>query len=251
MRRMHDEKDVISKVKIDENNVLVVEDAAGNKQEFEIQASEVSPEVLAEVLEGSDTVVVDINEAGTKVQVSLDQDVVDEIDSKSTVSASQTGTSTNEINYLTVDNVEYKLPSGGGGQAQFEQVILNMTDCIDQQRSTQDRVVFKFNFNINTLFPVQIVSIYNNTDEYYLRGALSFLGGTVLKFNNDNYKTGVEVEEIDPIIIGTFGYAYNEIGFNRDELEDFSGYSEERTSDEYYFILYKNVGSTKSGGWEV
>ena len=34
---------------------------------------------------------------------------------KSKVTASATGTSTNTINYLTIDNTEYKLPSGGGG----------------------------------------------------------------------------------------------------------------------------------------
>lgn len=34
---------------------------------------------------------------------------------KSKVTASAAGTSTNTINYLTIDNTEYKLPSGGGG----------------------------------------------------------------------------------------------------------------------------------------
>ena len=34
---------------------------------------------------------------------------------KSKVTASATGTSTNTVNYLTIDNTEYKLPSGGGG----------------------------------------------------------------------------------------------------------------------------------------
>ena len=34
---------------------------------------------------------------------------------KSKVTASATGTSTNTINYLTIDNTQYKLPSGGGG----------------------------------------------------------------------------------------------------------------------------------------
>lgn len=36
-------------------------------------------------------------------------------DSKSTVSASETGTSTTEAKYLTIDDVEYKLPEGGQG----------------------------------------------------------------------------------------------------------------------------------------
>ena len=38
-----------------------------------------------------------------------------QISKKSKVTASATGTSTNTINYLTIDNTEYKLPSGGGG----------------------------------------------------------------------------------------------------------------------------------------
>lgn len=43
---------------------------------------ELTPEALADVLEGSATVVVDLNQEGDKLQVSLDQDVIDEIDSK-------------------------------------------------------------------------------------------------------------------------------------------------------------------------
>lgn len=39
----------------------------------------VTPEDLVEILEGSDTVVVDINETDDKVQIKLDQDVVDDI----------------------------------------------------------------------------------------------------------------------------------------------------------------------------
>ena len=38
-----------------------------------------------------------------------------QLSKKSKVTASATGTSTNTINYLTIDNTEYKLPSGGGG----------------------------------------------------------------------------------------------------------------------------------------
>lgn len=41
--------------------------------------------------------------------------VAKELSKKSKVTASATGTSTNTINYLTIDNTEYKLPSGGGG----------------------------------------------------------------------------------------------------------------------------------------
>lgn len=38
-----------------------------------------------------------------------------QVATKSKVTASATGTSTNTINYLTIDNTQYKLPSGGGG----------------------------------------------------------------------------------------------------------------------------------------
>ena len=38
-----------------------------------------------------------------------------QLSKKSKVTGSATGTSTNTINYLTIDNTEYKLPSGGGG----------------------------------------------------------------------------------------------------------------------------------------
>ena len=38
-----------------------------------------------------------------------------QLSKKSKVTASATGTSTNTINYLTIDNTQYKLPSGGGG----------------------------------------------------------------------------------------------------------------------------------------
>lgn len=41
--------------------------------------------------------------------------VDNKVATKSKVTASATGTSTNTINYLTIDNTEYKLPSGGGG----------------------------------------------------------------------------------------------------------------------------------------
>ena len=41
--------------------------------------------------------------------------VDNKVATKSKVIASATGTSTNTINYLTIDNTEYKLPSGGGG----------------------------------------------------------------------------------------------------------------------------------------
>ena len=38
-----------------------------------------------------------------------------QLSKKSKVTASATGTSTNTINYLTIDSTQYKLPSGGGG----------------------------------------------------------------------------------------------------------------------------------------
>lgn len=38
-----------------------------------------------------------------------------QVATKSKVTASSTGTSTNTINYLTIDNTQYKLPTGGGG----------------------------------------------------------------------------------------------------------------------------------------
>ena len=41
--------------------------------------------------------------------------VDNKVATKSKVTASNTGTSTNTINYLTIDNTQYKLPSGGGG----------------------------------------------------------------------------------------------------------------------------------------
>lgn len=41
--------------------------------------------------------------------------VDNKVATKSKVTASATGTSTNTINYLTIDSTQYKLPSGGGG----------------------------------------------------------------------------------------------------------------------------------------
>lgn len=67
-----------------DGNTLTLVDEEDNEITFSPEGSggEITPETLAEVLEGSDTVVVDLNQEGDKLQVSLDQDVLDEIDSK-------------------------------------------------------------------------------------------------------------------------------------------------------------------------
>lgn len=70
-------------------------------------------------IEGSDTIVFDLNEAGTKYQISIDQDILDDIDSKSTVSVSDTGTATDEIQYITIDGVEKKIAGGSGSSYTF------------------------------------------------------------------------------------------------------------------------------------
>lgn len=46
------------------------------------QGAEVTPEAILEVVEGSASVTVDLNETDDKVQIKLDQDIIDEIDSK-------------------------------------------------------------------------------------------------------------------------------------------------------------------------
>lgn len=86
MRRMHDDKEVVSKVKV-ENETLIVENAAGESKSYPLGGGggSITPETLVTVLEGSETVVVDINETDDKVQVKLDQDVLDDIDAKAAI----------------------------------------------------------------------------------------------------------------------------------------------------------------------
>ena len=67
-----------------------------------------------------DNISIAANSGGTGVEIktyglATTSYVNSTLSSKSKVTASATGTSTNTINYLTIDNTEYKLPSGGGG----------------------------------------------------------------------------------------------------------------------------------------
>ena len=67
-----------------------------------------------------DNISIAANSGGTGVEIktyglATTSYVNSTLSKKSKVTASATGTSTNTINYLTIDNTEYKLPSGGGG----------------------------------------------------------------------------------------------------------------------------------------
>ena len=69
---------------------------------------------------GGDNINIAANSNGTGVEIktyglATTSYVNKALSKKSKVTASATGTSTNTINYLTIDNTEYKLPSGGGG----------------------------------------------------------------------------------------------------------------------------------------
>ena len=69
---------------------------------------------------GGDHINIAANSDGTGVEIktyglATTSYVNSALSKKSKVTASATGTSTNTINYLTIDNTEYKLPSGGGG----------------------------------------------------------------------------------------------------------------------------------------
>ena len=69
---------------------------------------------------GGDHISIAANSGGTGVEIkayglATTSYVNSALSRKSKVTASATGTSTNTVNYLTIDNTEYKLPSGGGG----------------------------------------------------------------------------------------------------------------------------------------
>ena len=69
---------------------------------------------------GGDHIAINANSGGTGVEIkayglATTSYVNSALSRKSKVTASATGTSTNTVNYLTIDNTEYKLPSGGGG----------------------------------------------------------------------------------------------------------------------------------------